>query len=363
MSTYPAYPPPRVASPNGPISNVLRRLQYGPSPVVLLIVLGGGLGALMALVLYVTKPLLIALPIAGLLLVMPTFVIRDKRLYWLGVLLLTLQFEISKNLNNGLAVVDRLNIDYTLWHFTFQVHATDLILIVLLFYWYVETVSKGQRPYFPRAAWLVVGFFGFCLLSLAAAPSAYLGFVEIWRQLKFFIVFLYFANNVDSKATLRLVAIAAVAILTIQGAVTVLRFESGWMEPLAFGDTGQDEDQVVQYLSVDRSEGDQVRSFGTLGSPGSTLRLCLLVIPFALLFSMRNPLFQQRLLFLALAAFGMGALLLTFTRSYYLTAAVQVSVAVLIGIRHRYLPRMEVLLLIALGLGGLGAAAQRFTNR
>jgi hypothetical protein len=318
------------------------------------------MGAMMALFLYVTKPLLVALPIAGLLVVMPTFLIRDKRLYWLGVFLLTLQFEISKNLNNGLAVIDRLNIDYTLWHFTFQIHATDLILTVLLFYWYAETLFKGQRPYFPRAAWLVVGFFGFSLLSLVAAPSAYLGLVELWRQLKFFVVFLYFVNNVDSKATLRLVAIMAVVILTIQGAVTVLRFETGWMEPLAFGDTGQDEDQVVQYLSVDRDEiGEQVRSFGTLGSPGSTLRLCVMVIPFALLLSMRNPLFQQRLLFLGLTAFGMGSMLLTFTRSYYLTAAVQVSVAVLIGIRHRYLSRVEVLLLVVLGLVGVGAVVPK----
>jgi hypothetical protein len=338
----------------------VRRLQRGPALVALLVALGACMGGVTALVLFATKPLIVALPIAGLLIVMPTFVIRDKRMYWFGVFLFALQFEIHKNLNDGLAVIDRLNIDYTLWHFTFQVHATDLILTVLLFYWYAETVFKGQRPYFPRAAWLVVGFLGFCLLSLVAAPSAYLGLVEIWRQLKFFLVFLYVVNNVTSKATLRLVAIMAVAILTIQGAVTVVRYETGWMQPLAFGDSRQDEDHVLQYLSVDRDEiGEQVRSFGTLGSPGSTLRLCLMVIPFALLLSMRNPLFQQRLLFLGLTAFGMGSLLLTFTRAYFPTTAIQVAAAFVIGIRHRYLSRLEVLLLVVVGLAGLGAAAPK----
>jgi O-antigen ligase len=360
VATYPTYPPPRVASLSRSINDFLRPLRRGPALIALLAALGACMGAMTALVLFATKPLIVALPIAGLLVVMPTFVIRDKRMYWLGVFLFTVQFEISKNLNDGLAVIDRLNIDYTLWHFTFQVHATDLILLVLLFYWYAETVFKGQRPYFPRATWLLVGFLGFCLLSLVAAPSPYLGLVETWRQLKFFLVFLYVVNNVNNKATLRLLAIMAVAILTIQGAVTVARYETGWMKPLAFGDSQQDEDRTLLYLSVDRDEiGEQVRSFGTLGSPGSTLRLCLMVIPFALLLSMRNPVFSHRLLYLGLTAFGMGSLLLTFTRAYLPTTAVQLAAAFVIGIRHRYLSRLEVLLLVVVGVAGLSAVAPK----
>ena len=359
MPSYPVYPPPRAVSLTRSLNDLLGRFPLSAT-VALPVALGGTMGFLMALALYVTKPLLVALPIVGLLVALPTLVIRDKRLYWLGVFLVTLQFEISKNLNNGLAVIDRLNVDYTLWHFTFQVHATDVVLLVLLFYWSVETAFKGQRPYFPRAAWLVVGFFGFCLLSLVEAPSPYLGFVEISRQLKFFVLFLYIVNNVNSKATLRLVAIMAVAILLIQGAVTVLRFETGWMEPLSFGQTGQDEDQILQYLTVDREDGGgQVRSFGTLGSPGSTVRLCMMVIPFALLLSLRNPLFRNRLPFLALTALGIGSLLLTFTRAFYLTTAIQVAAAVLIGIRHRYLSRMEMLLVVVLGLIAVGAVAPK----
>lgn len=360
VSTYPIYHQPRVHSIGRSLKGFARRFDRGPALAVLLFAYGGCMGVLMALALYVTKPLLIALPIAGLVVLMPTFIVRDKRLYWLGVFLLGLQFEISKNLNNGLAVIDRLKVDYTLWHFTFQVHATDVVLIVLLFYWFVETAFKRQGLYFPRAAWLVVGFFGFCFTSLVGAPSAYLGLVEISRQLKFFVLFLYVANNVSSKAALRLVAVMGVAILLIQGAVTLVRFETGWMEPLSFGQTGQDEDQILEYLSVDReSEGGLVRAFGTLGSPGSTVRLCMMVIPFALLLSLRNPLFRNRLPFVGVTALGIGSLLLTFTRAFYLTTAIQGAAAVLIGIRHRYLSRMEVLLLVVLGLIAAGAAAPK----
>lgn len=126
---------PRVASLTASINGLLRRFPRGTVPAALSFVLGGTMGVVTALVLYVTKPLLVVLPIAGLLLVMPTFVTRDKRLYWFGVFLFTVQFEIQKNLNDALAVLDRLDVDYSLWHFTFELRATDLILMVLLYYW------------------------------------------------------------------------------------------------------------------------------------------------------------------------------------------------------------------------------------
>ena len=356
----PATSPPQVVSLTNSLNHFLRRFPRGVILLVLSFVLGGGMGALTALVLYATKPLLVMLPIVALLLVIPTFVICDKRLYWFGVFLFLLQFEIQKNLNDGLAVIEKLGVDYTLWHFTFEVRATDLILAVLLFYWYVEALLKGQRWYFPRAGWLIIGFFAFCLISLIDAPSPYLGIVEISRQLKFFLLFLFAVNNVDNKRNLRLLAFMAVLILTIQGGVTALRFETGWMTPLTFGDTGQDADQITAYLSVDREKsGDLVRSFGTLGSPGSTDHLCMMTIPFALLLCMRNPMFRFRILFLGLTCFGIGALLLTFTRAYYLTTTVQILAAFLLGIRHRYLTRMEVLLLVAFGLAALGAASPK----
>ena len=352
--------PPQVASLTNSLNRFLRRFPRGLVLQILSFVVGGGMGALTALVLYATKPMLVMLPIAGLLLVIPTFVIRDKRLYWFGILLFVLQFEIQKNLNDGLAVINELGVDYTLWHFTFEVRATDLILAVLLFYWYVEALLKGQRWHFPRAAWLIVGYFAFCLISLLDAPSPYLGWVEISRQLKFFALFLFAVNNLHTKNGLRVLALMAVLILVMQGGVTALRFETGWMTPLTFGDTGQDADQITEYLSVDRDQsGSVVRSFGTLGSPGSTVHLCMMTIPFALMLCMRNPMFRFRILFLGLACFGIGALMLTFTRAYYLTTTVQIVVAVLLGIRHRYLSRAELLLLIVVSLAAIGAAAPK----
>ncbi|MGB8898253.1 MAG: O-antigen ligase family protein, partial [Methylocella sp.] len=150
--------------------------------------------------------------------------------------------------------------------------------------------------------------------------------------------------------------------------MTVARFETGYMTPLTFGETNQDLSEIEKYLAVDRSdEGSAIRAYGTLGSPGATLHLCLLVIPFALFLSAPNAMFGMRLAFAALTAFGLLGLVLTFTRVYFITAAVQIVLAFLIMIRDRMLRREEVTLIVLLGLAAVAAASpklyEQFTVR
>ena len=119
-----------------------------------------------------------------------------------------------------------------------------------------------------------------------------------------------------------MLAVVGVIILVTQAGICVARFETGYMLPLTFGDTHQDLSQIQQYLTVDRSvEGSAVRAFGTLGSPGSTVRLCMMMIPFALFLCVPNTMFRMRFVFVALTAFGILGLVLTFTRVYYITTS------------------------------------------
>ena len=82
------------------------RLGDGPFGSALrLVAIGAGAGLFAALILYGTKAVLLWLVIAGLLVLIPTFIVRDHRLYWLALFFLVIQFEIKKNLNDGLAIV------------------------------------------------------------------------------------------------------------------------------------------------------------------------------------------------------------------------------------------------------------------
>jgi hypothetical protein len=327
---------------------------------LLTLLIGGGIGTLIALALYVTKTGYVALLPIALLLLLPAVLVNDFRLYWFVIFLLSLELPFTKNLNDGLAVIERLKINYTIWNFTFDVTATDLVLLILLLIWINDGMFHGKRLRIPPVTWLAAGYLGISFLSTLGAASQYLGLVEMSRQIKFFIVYLFAVNCLDSKRNLRALAIIAVIILVTQAAMTATRFETGYMGSLSFGNSHQDSSQVQQYLTVDRfAEGSELRGFGTLASPGATVRLCMMVIPFALFLCVPNAMFRMRFAFMALTAFGILGLVLTFTRVYYITTAVQIVLAFLIMVRDRMLKREEIVMAIGLTLTALAAASPK----
>ena len=98
----------------------------------------------------------------------------------------------------------------------------------------------------------------------------------------------------------RLLAIVCVVTLVVQAGVTMLRVKTGYYTPFFSVIFDQDVDQIQKYLSVDRSDPDlMVRGYGTLGSPGGTVRLCMLMFPFALFLCVPNTMFKRRLAFVA----------------------------------------------------------------
>ncbi len=312
---------------------------------------GSGIGALISLLLYSTTPLYVSLlPIGGALL-LPTLFLKNLRLYWLAVFLLSLQFVASKNLNDGLAVREFLKIDYTIHQFTFEITATDLALLMLCIIWINDRLFHKKPLIFPPVGWLAVGYLCLALLSIIGSRSPYLGFVETSRQLKFFIVFLFAVNCLDSKSVVRVLALTCVITLVAQAGMTVIRVKTGYYTPIVFGDFSQDIDEIKHYLMVDRSDSDSiVRGYGTLGSPGGTVRLCMLMIPFALFLCVPNAMFKKRLWFVAFTVFSLVGLVFTFDRVYFITTAFQLVLVFFIMLRDRMVKRDEAIAILLTGL-------------
>lgn len=331
--------------------NIVAERKGSHARILVVLLAGCLIGALVSLLLYSTTPLYAALLPMGLGLLLPTLFLKNFRLYWFAIFLLSLQFIASKNLNDGVAVREALKIDYIIQHFTFEITATDLAMLMLCIIWVHDRLFYKRPLVFPPVGWFAVGYLGLALLSIVGSFSPYLGLVEISRQLKFFVVFLFAVNCLNSKSVLRVLAITGVVIITTQAITTVLRVKLGYYSPIAFGDSQQDIDSIMEYLAVDRSDVDSiVRGYGTLGSPGGTVRLCMLMLPFALFLCVPNAMFKKRLIIAAATIFSIAGLCLTFDRVYFITTAFQLVFVFFIMLRDRMIKRDEAIFVLLAGL-------------
>ena len=343
--------------------NFLARRKGSLGWILFVLLAGGGIGVLVSLLLYSTTPLYVTLlPLGGALL-LPTLFLKNFRLYWLAVFLLSLQFVASKNLNDGLAVRDALKVDM-IPHFTFELTATDLALLMLCVIWVNDGLFHKKSLIFPPVGWLAVGYLGLALLSIVGARSPYLGLVEMSRQLKIFIVFLFAVNCLDSKSVVRVLAITCLNTLVAQAGMTILRVKTSYYTPIVFGDFPQDVDEIKHYLMVDRTDSDSiVRGYGTLGSPGGTVRLCMLMIPFALFLCVPNAMFRRRLAFVALTVFSLVGLVFTFDRVYFITTAVQLALVFFIMLRDRTVKRDEAIAILLIGVTTVVAVSPKLYDQ
>jgi O-Antigen ligase len=344
--------------------NILAGSKGPPGWILFVLFAGVGIGVLISLLLYSTTPLYVALLPLGLALLLPTLFLKNFRLYWLAIFLLSLQLIASKNLNDGLAVREALKIDYIIQHFTFEITATDLAMLVLCIIWVNDRLFLKRPLTFPSIGWLAVGYLGLALLSIVGSYSPYLGLVELSRQLKFFIVFLFAVNCLDSKSVIRVLAIVCVVTLATQAAVTILRVKTGYYTPISFGDSQQDIDKIMEYLSVDRFDSDSiVRGYGTLGSPGGTVRVCMLMLPFALFLSVPNAMFKRRLVFAVPTIFSIVGLAFTFDRVYFITTAFQLVFVFFIMLRDRMVKRDEAIFIVLIGLIAVAAVSPKLYDQ
>jgi hypothetical protein len=341
------------------------RWRAGPSGSLapgffLLLCVGGAVGVVVSFGLYGTKMAYVALLPLGLAVLLPALLLKNFRLYWFAIFLLSLNFVVSKNLNDGVAVIEALKIEGLVTNFTFEITASDLVILILLGIWANDQMFHPRPLRFPPIGWMLIGYLAICLFSIIGTEFPYLGFVELTRQLKYFVVYLFALNCLDSKKAVRVLVAMAVAIMVIQAGMTVIRFGTGYMTPLTLADTRQDLAQITQYLTVDRSDpGSWVRAYGTLGSPGATIHLAMMAIPFGLFLCVRHGVFGRRWLFVGLTAFGILGLVLTFTRVYFILIAVQLVLAYFIMIRDRLLTRDEAVALAVLGLVALAAVSPK----
>jgi O-antigen ligase len=310
---------------------------------------GAAIAIVMSLVLYgLNKPVLIYLFVAGLVVLIPSAFVKDVPLYWMCIFLFTLQFELKKNLVDGLAVLDALKIDYMQFVFTPEVRLSDLPLLVMLFLWVHKMGSQGKQLIVPKGSWFALVFLGCAAISAIKAPHFYLSAIEIVRQCKFFIIYLYAASNIGSKKTVKFIFIMLAIALVLQGAVTLGRYQFKYFEPLEslLGvENRMDPQKRDDALAID-TQGETGfgftearRSFGTLPSPAATTKFCLMAFPIVLMLSLANPLMMHRWIFLLIVPFALFAFYFSFSRTSMVACLAQIALFYWYGMRRGYMTK------------------------
>jgi hypothetical protein len=284
------------------------------------------LGVLVALVtvlaLTLVRPALVVLAFGGLVILIPTFILKDARAYWLFLLVVSIPFDISKRTTTWLVDPWMLLREYgppaggTL---SLDFYLTDIVLGALLLPWLASLCLRRDRLYFPKIGYIFVLYLAWALIvSLIQAESYYLSIFQWCRQVLYLLSFIYLINNIVTPLQLRAV-VAAIPVGLIVASATVITFfylgigtETNVFSGL-YSDQGHPEQTMVMYDAISGSYTK--RSAGIFGHPALAACFLELTFPIALGYMMAARRHRDRIFFGALFASGCVASYLTFSRA------------------------------------------------
>jgi len=348
-----------------------------PAPLNTRLLVGFGVVGLSFLVALATAVGVEALSLAkfafllgGFALLIPTLVLKNPKAYWLFLLVFTIPFDITKWLSDP-ALTARLIKEYSApasGTVSLEVYLTDVVLVAMLLPWLVRICLKQEKIYFPKIGYLFVCYLIWAIfVSIVNAESLILSMFEIYRQLMYFLMFIYLVNNLTTPQQIRSVVWAMFLAFSIGAGTVIVFFALGigtdtvafaalHDQPATNGSShkigGKGSDTVA--LSVDAtgrvplgSGGESSglkRSQGMFRHPAIPASLCGLTLPIVLayLISARNK--RDRILFSMLYVWGLAALLVTFSRAgligFIVGLVVFLAVAGWSGLISRRLVRM-----------------------
>jgi hypothetical protein len=329
---------------------------------------GGIVVSGMATVLMEWMPLVwVALLLAGLIGLVPLAVVKDPLLYLLSLFLLALPLNVSKRLGGEEQAVATLQQTGALAGGlpTPMLQLTDLVLIAMVVLWLVRKLRERERLYLPPSGRLPLLLIGLTAVTAAMAPHPFVGFLEVYRQLKFYVIYLFTSNNVDLRRMGKRIVWVLLIGLLIQSGVTIARYRFQMVGSLLGGSFGRvgaeqsaesfgleasyvDPEASAELVSEDGSS--RRRGFGTLLHPNATAMYFELLLPMVLALFLGARHSKERLAFLALLAIGLAALYVTFSRGGMLGFLASVLVIVALATRRGIVPRPWLVATVSVAL-------------
>ena len=188
---------------------------------------------------------------------------QDRLKYWTAVYLLCLPIAAPKTLFGKESLMNILEKMGTPMGAApgAVVFISDLFLVMLFFTWLIRLRRQRQTLNVPLPAWLFLLFIAWSGLSLINSINlTYSGF-EILRLVKFFTIYLLFANLATELQDLKLIMICLFIGIFIQGIITSLNYYLQ-IDFSLFGNFINTDSSCWQ---VDFEGEEKIRGFGTVG--------------------------------------------------------------------------------------------------
>ncbi len=283
---------------------------------------------------------------------------RNFREHWLMIFALTLPLEIKKMLIDSDIVREMAQV-YGIPIGELPgpvVYLSDFPFIILMGLWVFDIMLKKKKVFFPKSNKYAVAFLVWAGLSLANASVFTYGFFDLLRTFKFYLLYLYIANNVTSVSMLKTLVKYLLVGMIIQGLLCLYQYISQDISHL-FGNLFGKQD-LYSAESMDKFKEffatapgiDRKRASGTVGPINAQAQYFEFLLPIAFLLSLRSVSIRRNILsWLALVVGGLG-LLVTFSRGGFVGIMTGIVVVFLFARRKQMISRQKYIAVILIVL-------------
>ena len=270
------------------------------------------------------RPIYLAIAFGGIIIALPTLVIREQKAYWLFMFVLSMSVDVRKRTTEWLVnPLDLLDLAGP-GTISLDVYLTDVVLVALLLPWLARVALRLESFYFPKFAYLYVLYLAWALIpSVIAAESHYRAIFEWLRQIIYFLYFIYLINNVRTLVHIRTILLALFIGLASHSAIVITFFQLGiGTETDVFSSLyrkrdvpNKDEGPLVLHQSQSGQGSSVARSTGAFSHPALAAYYFEYILPIVLAFLFAVGRIWPRILLAMLFGLGVLATFVTFSRS------------------------------------------------
>jgi len=333
--------------------------SYNPAENVWLVsALGGIFIALITAFVLRSSYVWAGLIIIGIAVFVFSLAAKDFRNYWLAVFALVLPLEIKK------VLIDSEPVRALIMTYGIPVgelpapvlHLSDLPFLVLMVHWLLEVTCRKQKIFFPKSNWMALALLGWSGISLLNAKDFSCGFFDLLRMVKFYFLYLYMANNVRSKETVKTLMNFFLIGVIFQGLLCLFQYctqSTGYLLAKFVGkeDLYTELMKRVEGLYRVAEVGDMGRrASGTVGPTNAEAQYFEFFIPVTFLLWLTARNFRGRSLSFGALILGLLGLVVTFSRGGLIGIVVAIICVLILSRRFQLISNKKFLAILSLGL-------------